>query len=604
MIDMSNNGDNTRQDVPPAATPGSRKTRPRTQAPEQLTDHGSGDLKKPRRKSTTVINLSGDETTRNQSPSHVTRLRERLGNAAIETPASSEKTGEPRSLVGLPDKDTGSQAKPPSVEAVCPFDTSKSDTANESEGSSGSSQTVTRASPARRNSWAKGTTSKQRRHNSGKPHALHFLDVDSPQVTSESIQRTMKEASKSPQDTAKSASSSTRSPSSTSSGFREDIFDVTGERETDQTSTSPSRSLDGDTRGSVSDEARPRSRITKGRRRSYGTPEMPRGNAQHPHVPPEDLTPRAPNQQFIKPLPRAEKLPLTGYELLASRLSITAVDHCGQFLRPIYRRFESLNHRMLLHLQDEICELEEELHHLDTADTQNRRLPNGILPASRRADYVSGGELQWRRIDIMGKIGFKLEQYNRVLTSFRETLSLSVPTLDDVQQYRMFLESYAPITEVEGQFLDTTNDLVCLGYSDEDMEADDECPVTPRSDTTDLYPRRRVSILSQSDVSRQHDARTTSSISQQGAPQEQPVVDRHPLTSLSVAIAMAVILPIFTFLVIPGFIGRMTVVCLVGIGILGALIQGKVIRLQATQEFCVSVGLYGGVMAILAGMVG
>ncbi|KAI1743825.1 hypothetical protein F4680DRAFT_407616 [Xylaria scruposa] len=332
---------------------------------------------------------------------------------------------------------------------------------------------------------------------------------------------------------------------------------------------------------------------------------MPRGSAQHPHVPPEELTPRAPNQQFFKRLPRAEKLPLTGYELLASRLSSLSADRGGQ-LRPIYRRFEALNHRMLLHLQDEICELEEKLHRLDTADTQNRRLPNGILPASRRAEFGSGGEFQWHKADILGQIAWKLDQYNRVLSSFRETLSLPPPTMPAISQYRGFLANYTPISEVETQFLDATDDLVCLSYSDDDETIADEDVVTPvsRSDITDFHSRRRVSILSQSDTSRQLDERNTPpSDPERVLPEQQHTTDKYLLMRLSVAMAAAVILPILTFLVIPGFIGRMTVVGLVGTGILGALVQGSWVKFQATQEFCLSVGLYGCVMAVLAGMV-
>lgn len=197
-------------------------------------------------------------------------------------------------------------------------------------------------------------------------------------------------------------------------------------------------------RGSVSDPDR------------YGTPEMPRGTAKLPHIPASDLTPRVPNQGHPKHLPRAEKLPMSGYELLASSISASATtgsasrSRMSSFLasssasnkyasrrnsnvsllsasatgteeessttttiKPIYRRFEALNHRLLLHLQDELSELEEQLHRLDTADTQTRRLQSSILPASRRAEYLAGGELQWHKTDILSKIGYKLGQYSK-----------------------------------------------------------------------------------------------------------------------------------------------------------------------------------------------
>lgn len=188
----------------------------------------------------------------------------------------------------------------------------------------------------------------------------------------------------------------------------------------------------------------------------YGTPEMPRGSAKLPHIPTSDLTPRVPSQAHPKHLPRAEKLPKSGYELLASSISATAPsasstagNRMSAFLgapsatrkrgsrrhssasffiappaaaseeeevvtvKPIYRKFEALNHRLLLHLQDELSELEEQLHRLDTTDTQTRRLQSSILPASRRTEFLAGGELQWHKTDVLSKIGFKLGQYSQ-----------------------------------------------------------------------------------------------------------------------------------------------------------------------------------------------
>lgn len=149
----------------------------------------------------------------------------------------------------------------------------------------------------------------------------------------------------------------------------------------------------------------------------FGTPNMPRGNYQLPFVPPSTLSARY--QQQVKPhaLPRAEKIPVTGYEKLASQLSYSRdAEERGERIRPMYRKFEALNHRILLHLQDEISELEEQLHRLDNADTQSRRTDRYIVPASRRAAAQAGGELQWHKTDVLGRIGYKLTQYSISLT--------------------------------------------------------------------------------------------------------------------------------------------------------------------------------------------
>lgn len=344
------------------------------------------------------------------------------------------------------------------------------DTTTRSGSSSGSGSTVTPASYTRNEKGGNRT--------GDKPDALSFLEPDSPAVTEETIQRTVAEAvahwqepelPTSPQSAASSSSASSTGPDSLKS-------DGGSEQDTEP-STSPEQSVNGDivsttfkqVASAPPEYASPfynpkmaahikaapmrRQHATQLRAEAkahrYGTPEMPRGRANLPHLPPNALTPRVsnPGQGHVKHLPRAEKLPLTGYELLASQLSShpngrhsrtrrrssvpypkrvdtqqtpspsrSCSDEGAVYeptLKPIYRRFEALNHRLLLHLQDELSELEEHLHRLDTADTQNRRLQNCILPASRRTEYMAGGELQWHKTDILGKIGFKLGQYSK-----------------------------------------------------------------------------------------------------------------------------------------------------------------------------------------------
>jgi hypothetical protein len=76
------------------------------------------------------------------------------------------------------------------------------------------------------------------------------------------------------------------------------------------------------------------------------------------------------------------------------------------------------------------------------------------------------------------------------------------------------------------------------------------------------------------------------------------------LFSLAIAIAAAVLVPILTFAVIPGFIGRMTVVMLVALGIMGAMVQSGVAgRDLVGTEGAVCVGIYGIGMMIIAGVV-
>lgn len=102
-----------------------------------------------------------------------------------------------------------------------------------------------------------------------------------------------------------------------------------------------------------------------------------------------------------------------GYELLASE-----IDSQGDaVLRPIYRKFETLNNRMLLYLQDEICEMEEQLRELDDAiahEEQNRVEKR----VSRRAEAKLPSQLQWHRMDLLGRCFAKVEQYSKSMGCF------------------------------------------------------------------------------------------------------------------------------------------------------------------------------------------
>lgn len=98
----------------------------------------------------------------------------------------------------------------------------------------------------------------------------------------------------------------------------------------------------------------------------------------------------------------------SGYELLASN-----IDSRGDaLLRPIYRKFETLNNRMLLYLQDEICEMEDQLRELDTAIAHEERA-NGGKPASRRTEAKLPSQLQWHRLELLSRSFAKVEQYSK-----------------------------------------------------------------------------------------------------------------------------------------------------------------------------------------------
>ncbi|KAK7941577.1 uncharacterized protein PG986_013964 [Apiospora aurea] len=483
---------------------------------------------------------------------------------------------------------------------------------DESSDSSGSNSTVTQASFARRDSpTIPAPNERPQKAPAPRPDALRFLveDTDArPELGP--LEDDPPRGRRSTVSSVGSAASSTRSIKSAASGAVGDDNDTDHHTSPELSPKTPKgRHLAVDLGNSNCNG----SSKTRRQQRSYGTPEMPRGNANLPHVSPSLLTPRASNfGQHVKHLPRAEKLPLSGYELLASRLSTAGAPSAEMpaepQLKPIYRRFEPLNHRLLLHLQDELCELEEQLHRLDTADTQNRRLQNGILPASRRADSQTAGELQWHKTDILGKIGFKLEQYNHVLASFQTTRTMPKPALADVREYQGYLAANVPIAEHETRFLDAADDLVCL--ADEPAEplrdggylrGGEEGQLQQQFATDHQRSPRRRSIQ-YSPVSRWSLREDTPDESSYGEGGDVGEDGEAPVISLSLAMAVAVIAPIMAFGIVPGYFGRLIVVLLVSVAVLWGLVHERVVGVHATRDFYICAGLYGMAMAVVAGI--
>ncbi|RYO95244.1 hypothetical protein DL766_008660 [Monosporascus sp. MC13-8B] len=477
-------------------------------------------------------------------------------------------------------------------------------TATKGSGSSSGSGSTARQSSSSRRDDATNLRSRQRRTSVKNPNALNFLDSDSLELTPEVIQQSIETAARRSPGPAQSTSPSDRSTSSTSNGYRGNASDTVQDHETDR-STSPERSVNGGDMGSVRTPNAPRMEQGKPRRHSHGAPDIPYADANLPHLSPNVATPRAPNQGPFTYPPRADKLPLTGYELLASQLSTGCANRVGRPLRPIYRRFEALNHRVLLYIQDELCELEEQLHQLDAVDTQDRRLQSCILPASRRAAQQAGSDLHWHRMDILGKIGFKLEQYNNVLASFRNTQYFPTPSLADIRDYRGFLATHRPLAEAETHFLDAADDLVCVdgGEDSDDFPDDDnDAPATPMPRAeSDLRSAGRPGASELGSPKSQ--IWRPQNVSEQAVDACRRVNNEHPmLLPLSIGATGVVILPVLTFAVIPGYLGRMAVVVLVVVGALAAVLQGNLGELGNTRDKCIIAGCYGAVMAVLAGV--
>ncbi|KAH6644162.1 hypothetical protein C7974DRAFT_371307 [Boeremia exigua] len=153
---------------------------------------------------------------------------------------------------------------------------------------------------------------------------------------------------------------------------------------------------------------------------------------------------------------------LIGYELLAHKLSEFKKGRKEDAVVPAYRKFEELNHRVLLHLQDEISELEDELRQLDQeiAEASPGAQTGHRHPASRRGDTQFGNDAHRRRIEVLGQVFLKLKQYNKALSAFNDLKHLPSARSSDVEKYRAWMKQRKPIHEAESRFLERQADLV------------------------------------------------------------------------------------------------------------------------------------------------
>lgn len=155
----------------------------------------------------------------------------------------------------------------------------------------------------------------------------------------------------------------------------------------------------------------------------------------------------------------------------------------------------------------------------------------------------------------------------------------------DIHEYRGYLATHDLIAEPETHFLDPNEDLICLGDAPESSCDEEDMIATPMP--------RRGSILN--------------SLADSFQPSFPTVIDEDETVEdssfpVKIAVSIAVLVPMLTFIVIPGYLGRMGVVILVGIGVLTALLQSRTIEMRATRDFCFSAGAYGVFMAVIAGI--
>ncbi|OAG03666.1 uncharacterized protein CC84DRAFT_1149243 [Paraphaeosphaeria sporulosa] len=270
-------------------------------------------------------------------------------------------------------------------------------------------------------------------------------------------------------------------------------------------------------------------------------------------------SPMQPHYHQVRPPgPDLSKTTMVGYELLADKLSKGSEDSQAksgeEAVAPMYRKFENLNHRVLLHLQDEIAELEEELRYLDEciAQCSPRDHAGRHHPASRRGDARYGGELHYRRTELLGRIYLKLGQYNSALTSFNTMVkTLDPANAEDVQAYRSWMEKCTPIDHTETRFLEHKNDLLTVS---EGGSASTVGGVIPR---------------------------------QSGA----------------IWLPLVLVLPLMAFAIVPGLLGRLVILSLTGAAIMKLIASTKeLMDMMTAHEWAGCFSVYFGFMALLAAL--
>ncbi|KAL9121499.1 MAG: hypothetical protein Q9187_001944 [Circinaria calcarea] len=164
-----------------------------------------------------------------------------------------------------------------------------------------------------------------------------------------------------------------------------------------------------------------------------------------------------------------------GYDHLASSMSSNG----DTKLKPIYRKFETLHNRMLLHLQDEISELETKLQEIDALVAEEKRYL-GIKGTSRRVEARMHSLCQWNRVEIMWQVFGKLDQYSlcplvsiyvtmtyrrvdRALSTYNGlSKSLDAASQADINFYKQWMAEHTSIHAVERSFLDYGTDLAII----------------------------------------------------------------------------------------------------------------------------------------------
>ena len=132
----------------------------------------------------------------------------------------------------------------------------------------------------------------------------------------------------------------------------------------------------------------------------------------------------------------------------------------------MYRRFGQLHSRLLLHKQDQLREMEEELLALDKKDDGLEDTRKYLR--SREEDEFRDPPTRGRsRIELLGEIEKTLLEYGRILTQANQLQSLNKPSDRDHASISNYFHNEQPLAEVDRDFLYHKEDLATIRASRE-----------------------------------------------------------------------------------------------------------------------------------------
>ncbi|KAK2749335.1 hypothetical protein FQN55_003661 [Onygenales sp. PD_40] len=214
----------------------------------------------------------------------------------------------------------------------------------------------------------------------------------------------------------------------------------------------------------------------------YSAPESYYAHAKYPPQSPSKSS-LPPASQYRRPSADMGKIRLSPKPQRLSSVE-SDVKRAKPKGRPLlYRKFESLNHRVLRHLQEDIAQMEEDLTILEEVEEVRRVTVNvknsgrQKLLSTKHQDLQAEewSALQQKKVELVEKIVLKTEQYNRALCAYRE-VSRKLPAAinEEIATYRKWIHENPTNAKSDLRFLANDNDLIMVGerrYTPRDSNA-------------------------------------------------------------------------------------------------------------------------------------